>query len=938
MLSGGASEGSHLPQEEVTPPVNSTLRPTRIAAAVLAAIGACATAHAKPLAGGAPLVPPGFEALLEGQLERVEVVLYGRNLGTYMATVSLEGIRFEEPERLADAVLAGRETVPEGMRVSIIQALTPMMPRNGDLACGPLTKDGCGYIDTDQAALVHDERQGVVNLFLARDWVANLDLSTRPYEEVTGGAINAFVHRQYVNFSLGENYRNVSIQGNGALGIGRSGFIGAQWSYVRAQSREQAESRFSFDNLYYRKDINQTHYVQAGRMDQRDLSGSLGGNFGFSMLPFPRFDGVRMGSTEAYRKPDETGNATPVTILLSRDARVDVLRGSELLGTQYFAAGVQAIQTTGFPPGSYPLTLRVYEDGVFTRVETAPFSKTGSASQGEGVQWFVQAGRTAIDDWGLRSGDDWDGRSVAQAGLRASIGKNLHATLGVASLAGTVYGETRLEWQHAFSAGVLSASATYFSGNDGSRGDSQLVSYSNGISLSVYRYRMRGQVCKRADVYPGDVGCYDSLNGTASFMLGNWLAMLGYTYSENRGRPLFEQPVLNPFAPPVPLLPGTSLLKPTVARTVQLGFSRNYAVGGLIVGARWGGYRTTSDTGLRIRDNGVYAGISVSRASQPPRPDGRASFAAGQVDVRKSRGNDAEMSYSASYRQSWQNGSYRELGASVSGYNDQSYAGMVTARMDGRQGDMTATLSTAHGRSGNQGQQSNLTGSYASAFAIGGRRVYWGGSNGATTPAAGLAIKVGPNDDAHGAPAAQVRGDGLQTYKLGFGESTLLPMEGYRRSFAEVSDAVSVASAANVSVASGGGMRDYFLIPGKLVIKEIQSQANFTYVGRAQDTQGRALAGAAVLNALVPNLDERGGFALDVQSQMEILYLLHEGRVLACPMKVIERRDVVQLVGVLQCVPVAASALPAHIRDLPRVVRLLDAPGQTASRAGGAPL
>lgn len=919
--------------------VNSLLRPNRLALALIAALGVPGAVLAAPLTGGAPLVPPGFEALLDGQLEQVEVVLYGRNLGTHAATVSLDGVRFEAPDQLAAAILenAPADTLA-GLSEVMTQALTPVLPRNGNRACGAIVVEGCGYVETDQAALVYDDSRGVVQLFLARDWMNRLGTTAvQRHEQVSRGAVNALVHSQYVNFSLGDDYRNVSVQGTGALGIGDTGFATAQWSYTRADSRYSTESAFRADNVYYRRDFNQAYYAQAGRMDQRDLSSMLGGNFGFSMLPLPRIDGVRFGSTQAYYRFDTSSDATPVTLMLSRDARVDVLRGSQLLATQYLPAGVQEIRSEYFPNGSYPLTLRIYENGILSREETMPFSKTGGMNGTDQLQWFVQGGRVAMSDWSQGPSDDWNRRSAVQAGARMGLGRNLFLTAGAAALGGRLYSETKLEWEHAFSAGVLSTTLSYLAGNDGSRGDSQQVTFSNGISWSLFRYSMRGRVCQQADAFPGDIGCYDSINASASTAIGKWTMQAGYTYSNARSRPVFEQPALNPFAPPVPMLPGTTLLRSSVSRALQLGLNRNFNVGGMNISTRLGAYRNTNEGAVRLRDSGVYAGISISHASQPPTPDGRSSYTDAQADMRTSRNNETEMSYSASYRRSWQNGSYRELGAGFSGYRNDSYAGNVSGRYNSRYGAASAMLYSAYQRGGD-GQNVNLSGSYASSFAIGASGAYWGSDNGGGVPGSAIAVRVADNEQAPNELAAQVRGDGAQSFKLGFGQSALLPVQGYRRSFAEVSDAVSNHASASVNVAAGGGTGTYFLSPGKLIVKQVESQATYTYVGRALDVQGRALGGAVVLNAIAPNLDEQGSFVLDASVKLDTLYLLHEGRVFACEMRVARRRDVVQIVGQLQCLPVAASALPAQIRSLPRVVRLLDVPGQTASMNRGGSL
>lgn len=907
------------------------LRPSPLVLCLLAAFGPAGSSFAAQATGAAPRVPPGFEALVEGQIERVEVVLFGKKLGLFPAKVSLDTLQFDDPGIVADSIPLRDTEDRDRIRVEIAQALTEPLARNGNLACqGKSASAGCGYVETDRAAIVYDESRGVVELFLARRWIDTVARADQRYESVSGEARNAFVHRQFVNLSAGKDYRSLSLQGAGALGVGDSGHIGGDWSFMRTEAGSYDNTQVRFNNLYFRQDWNNRHYAQVGRMDQRNLSNSLGGSFGFSMLPLPRFDGVRIGSTQAYRNTSHAGDATPVTVLLTRDARVDIFRGGELLGTEYMSAGVQKLDTARLPTGSYPLTLRVYENGVLARSENVPFSRTGSGFGDTETQWFVQGGRVVADDDRLSGRDTWGKSAVAQAGVRIGITPDLFLTSGLASLDGGLYNETKAEWQKALSLGVLSTSASFLASNDGSRGNSQQLSFSNGMSWSLYRYQMRGAACDRAIVNPGDIGCYDSLSGSVSFPLGDWSMLAGYTYSKSRGRPLYDAQHFDPYGPIRALLPlDRASIQDAMTRAIQLSATRSFKWGKAIFNTRLGVYWNSSKSGSVRNDAGVFAGVTVTSASQPPNPDGGSSHASGSIDVRSSRHTDAQIGYSANYSRNWQNGTYRELGLAMTGYRDESYTGTLSGRMEGRYGNLNGTVSNTYQRREGRNYPA-LTGSYSSSFAVSDAGMYWGSDVGNTEPSAGLAVRVRENGENSGDAAAEVRGDAVRSFKLGYGESALLPIGAYQRSTAEVRDATSHRASASVNVASGGGANEYFLPPGKLVLREVASETTFTYVGRALDGDGLPLAGAAVLNALVPSLDEQGGFVLDVQAKLETLYLLHHGQAFACPVQVVGRRDVVQLVGTLRCLPVVVSKLPSGIRNLPRVGRLLAMPRQTA--------
>ncbi|WP_348235029.1 hypothetical protein, partial [Salmonella enterica] len=69
-----------------------------------------------------------------------------------------------------------------------------------------------------------------------------------------------------------------------------------------------------FDNLLVRQGLGNQYYPQAGRMAQRNLSSATGGEFGFSLLPLSRFDGLRTGATQAYDNHEVDQKATPVMV------------------------------------------------------------------------------------------------------------------------------------------------------------------------------------------------------------------------------------------------------------------------------------------------------------------------------------------------------------------------------------------------------------------------------------------------------------------------------------------------------------------------------------------------------------------------------------------------------------------------------------------------
>ncbi|WP_410529439.1 TcfC E-set like domain-containing protein [Serratia sp. AXJ-M] len=853
-------------------------------------------------ATAASQVPPGFESLLLGQTERLEVRLPGRSLGLFVVEVKPDTLTFEEPETVLAA--AGLQTLSEQQQKQALQALSQPLARHGNLACNGSATPGCGYVATDSVAAILDESEGAVLLFMKPTWLASLKQDQR-WLTPTPAAKNAFIHRQTANYSGDKDSQNLALNGTGALGLGERRFLGGNWAYTWNRVRDASASRLWFDNLYARQDMGNRYYLQAGRMDQRNLSSPLGGNFGFTLLPLTRFDGLRLGTTDAYVNQSISRDATPVMVQVNRNARVDIYRGSQLLGSQYFAPGMHPLNSDSFPPGSYPLELRVYEDGVLQRSENQPFSKGGSAFS-DRWQWFFQGGKAAAESAAPQQSTS---QSTGAAGVQLALWRNLQLTSGVAKTQGTTYNETRLDAQHAFSFGVLTMAASGLAGNNGVRGDSQQLSFVDGFSASLYRYRIGGAQCGQTDSgRSNDMGCYTSLNGSFSVPFAGWSATLGYSDTQNNGRS-YQRPVSADGLVPAQTLRSADQRN----RAWQLGLSRAFNWGGTTVSTRLGAFRNRNG---QTTDNGLYLGFTLSRADSAAQAGGSDSYSSAGVDWRNG-GGQAQTSYNLNHTRMWQQDGYRELAMNFSGYNDESYSGSVGGRTNGRYGDLSGTLSDSRRRSG--GNRSALTGGYSSAMAVSADGLFWGG-NGGGEPSAGLVVRVAPADE-NGA-AAQVNG-GSRPLTLGFGQSTLLPLEGYQLSSVAVRDITGTSGGGVANVNGGAGESRYFLPPGRLLVREVSANITWVYIGQALGPTGLPLANAQVLNQALPALGADGGFTLQANQKVPALWLMSDGQLMRCPLRVKTVRDILQIVGATRCSAAGAEGLPQSLLMTPRVMKLL---------------
>ncbi len=331
-------------------------------------------------------IPAGFEVIAQGQQEYIEVYFSGKSLGKYYAMVNLDTVTFLDPASLYNKL----ELDVDDQKIAHIvkEKLSQPLARHGELACGYVRTDsGCGFLNTDTLEIIYNDEESSATLFINPQWNSAFDAKSL-YLNPDKNTVNAFIHQQDINVLAQDDYQSLSIQGNGALGITENSYIGAHWNFNGYDADDVSDSNADVSDLYYRYDFLRRYYVQAGRMDNRTLFNAQGGNFTFNFLPLGAIDGMRIGSTLSYLNQAQSQQGTPVMVLLSRNSRVDAYRNEQLLGSFYLNSGSQFIDTSSFPPGSYSVALKVYENNQLTIGEAAGFI---SASSLEGISYALDS-------------------------------------------------------------------------------------------------------------------------------------------------------------------------------------------------------------------------------------------------------------------------------------------------------------------------------------------------------------------------------------------------------------------------------------------------------------------------------------------------------------------------------------------------------------------
>ncbi len=902
--------------------------------------GAVGAALAAPTA---TRVPIGFEHLDDSREAIIDVRFLGKSLGQFSATITANAVQFHSPGKVEKAMPLGAD-VSDSEKANLLAALSQPLPRNSEKACNAraLSNTRCNFIDTDNAALIYNDSDDSVEIFVKKAWLTTTKISDDRHAVSQNTAL-AFVQRQLLNVAGSDRQYSFAAAFSAAMGVTDASYLGANYALLGNGYRSQQSTELRVDDLYYRHDFARRYYVQAGRMDERNLSSPLGGSFGFSMLPVGRMNGVSVGTTQAYVKSDAASRRTPITILLTRQARVDAYRGKQLLGSFYLEAGAQDIDTSWFPTGSYRVTLRVIEDGREVRAEEAPFSRidAGNGVPGD-IEWFLQAGH------GTSRASLQKQSSSVIGGVKYALNAGTSLSLGVASQHGHVFSEGRVDWQRDTAWGMWRATGAIFASSDGSRGDSEQLYWGKVLALSVFRTNVSSPNCRNGNY----MSCYRSLSASASANVLSWnlgvsygASCSAYSYQEfwrrdgaDRGDPLTPSQWQDNGSDTG--RPGRWVARETRSNTLQLSASRSFRFGRV-------GFSPSATLYARTQQgrssHGALLAVSINHSVPSRTPGGLSRYTSGGTSVQLDQGRST-VRYQGSHSMSRNVGAFRSGSVNVSGTETDDLNVSFGSRFEGRWGQANVTAGDSYSRAG-ANHRPSVSGQYSSAFALGAPGFFWGSDYGGAEPLAGVGVVV--DEDAAiegetvGHPVAQVN-----EHRLGYGSSMLVPVQGFQKRLIDVRDPDVGKGGGVASVRKGAGSQDWFMLPGHLGVQRVTSAVTYTYVGRLQVAEARddgsastvaapdggdppqrfaitGLEGGTVLEAAVAPIGPGGSFVVDVDYRPTALHVVKGHRLYACTLPRSNRKAAVQRVGKVACGEIDVGALPAKLGADERVQRVL---------------
>lgn len=314
--------------------------------------------------------PTGFDDLARPREVLVDVYFAGQKIGEAITVTSPGTLQFTSPENLLKLV-PGLIASPR-----LLNLMGEALPSHTELACSSSVTVGCGSLNPSEAGIIFDESRFRVDVFFAPTFLA-------PAESVEDHYLKTPASPLSLTSNLG-----VSISGSSnsssAYNIQNRTVIALGGARIRADSSYASGLGILADDL-------------VGELDRRSMRYSAGLFWapGVDLTGRRRILGFGLGTQFDTRADRESLQGTPLVVFLQQAARVEFLVDGRLVGSEAYAAGNVLLDTSMLPDGSYPLLLRINEQGGRIREERRFFVKNAGVPPLGQPLFFAYAGMLA---------------------------------------------------------------------------------------------------------------------------------------------------------------------------------------------------------------------------------------------------------------------------------------------------------------------------------------------------------------------------------------------------------------------------------------------------------------------------------------------------------------------------------------------------------------
>lgn len=390
-----------------------------------------AAAPTPPAARIASSAPAGFEDLEETTVTDFDVVFQGRSVGSFRAELNGGVLTFNDPQAVAAAL---------GSNVTVEQAtalLATRLPSNEQLRCLPGVTEDCGTLRPGTSGVIVDPDRFQINLFLSREYLLSQSTAIEYLPDPVSGP------------SLVQNVA-LSLTADTGSGGGTDLRLGGALDTYASVGRTALIMRTLIDQD--RGGRIEQLYGQHVWRNYRAATGFLQSSSSPTTTNL-RFLGAEFGTFTDTQLDRDRFAASPVEVVLSTRSRVELYRGGALILARDYDAGLQEIDTSRLPAGSYPIRVVVRSGNAIISDETRIYTKASDLPPPGKTYFNLRAGQRIGNIF-----DDVEGQGaqnqlfpnvtddlVLQVSASRRIGRASGVTASLLSVASELYPEVSIQ-------------------------------------------------------------------------------------------------------------------------------------------------------------------------------------------------------------------------------------------------------------------------------------------------------------------------------------------------------------------------------------------------------------------------------------------------------------------------------------------------------------
>lgn len=315
-------------------------------------------------------VPPGFESLAEPQTTLIDVYYAGEFIMSQLATFTSEEITLSNPKAIV-------ERIPTLLDPSTIEtALAGSQPGHPELVCSYQSQTNCGDISPETVALIFDEEQFRVDLFVNANYLSVQSTQRQKYLPASDG-----------NWSWLQTFNGAAagsdVDEQNTYSINSNSTLAFRENRLQVTSNYQDQGDNAIDTAVFRRDWRGKEY-ELGYF--RSNSGS------FQFMGDSKIRGARIASSLDTREDLRQTAGNDLVVFLGTRSEVSLYKDDRLISTRFYDAGNQVLDTSQLPGGAYDVRIVIRDLSGQTSEETRFYIKSSQLPPSDQALYFVEAG------------------------------------------------------------------------------------------------------------------------------------------------------------------------------------------------------------------------------------------------------------------------------------------------------------------------------------------------------------------------------------------------------------------------------------------------------------------------------------------------------------------------------------------------------------------